>query len=117
MVAMFVKNRALFPIDWIRVHIEQIMTSSFDLTKILTGPIGTHVVISFVQAATVQGQNTALNPLNFENFGLRKLQLAAAGKNFPRRELAPAFSGTALNNAWVLREYFTTLQVVQKNWG
>ena len=117
MVAMLVKNKALFPIDRIRVHMEQISTSSLDLTKVLAGPIPTHYVVAFVQAAAAQGTNSALNPLNFENFGLTKCQITAAGKNYPRRELAPSFSGTTLNNARVSREYFTALQVAQKNWG
>ena len=117
MVTMFQKNHALYPIDRVRVHMEQINTSSFDLTKVLAGPIPTHCIVAFVQAAAAQGTTAALNPLNFENFRVDQAPISAAGKNFPRRELAPSFSGTTLKNARVSREYLSALQVAQKNWG
>ena len=44
-------------------------------------------------------------------------QITAAGKNYPRSELAPSFSYTTLKNTRVSREYFTVLHVAQKNRG
>ena len=58
MVIMFVKG--LFPVNRIPVHMEQINTSSFDLTKVLAGLIPTHCILAFVQASAALGENAAL---------------------------------------------------------
>ena len=109
-------SNALFPITRFRVFSKSFESAAIDFTKVLEGAIPTHVVVAFVSSAAIQGSNK-LNPFNFANYGLNRLQVSAAGQNFPRRELTPTFSGQALVGTQAAREYHRLLQMTHKTNG
>ena len=106
-------EHALYPITCFRVFSESFKSEAIDFSGILKGSIPTHVYIGFVSTAAMQGSNK-LNPFNFQNLGLTRLQVSAAGTNFPRRELEPHFSGQALVGTQVAREYHRLLEITHK---
>ena len=107
------REHALFPITRFRTHSESFKSEAFDFTGVLKGAIPTHVYIGFVSTAAMQGSNKT-NPFNFQNIKLNRLQVSAAGTNFPRRELKPIFNAQALNGAQVAREYHRLLEITHK---
>ena len=113
--AALVQNRALYPINRIRIFSDSdsFKSQEIDFTGVLAGAMPTHVVIGFVSTAAVQGSNKQ-NPFNFANFGLTRLQVTAAGINYPRTELAPIFVGDKLAGSQVGREYHRLLEMTHK---
>ena len=110
------RERALYPITRFRVFQESFKSEAIDFANVLAGPIPTHVVVAFVDSAAVQGSNK-LNPFNFANYNVTRLQVTAAGVNYPRTELTPRFNGTGLAGAQVAREYQRLLEIAHKNNG
>ena len=108
-----IREHALFPITRLRVFSESFKSQAIDLNGILKGSIPTHVHIGFVSTAALQGSNK-LNPFNFQNLGLNRLQVTAAGTNYPRRELTPKFSGQTIVGSQVAREYHRLLAITHK---
>ena len=106
-------SNALFPITRFRVFAASFKSESINFTNVLEGAIPTHVTVAFVSTAAMQGSNK-LNPFNFQNLGLTRLQVTAAGTNYPRTELTPIFSGKALVGTQAEREYHRLLEFTHK---
>ena len=114
--AITLEKRALYPITRFKLFIKGFKSQPIDFTEILKGSIVTHAVVGFVATAAVQGSNK-LNPFDFANFGVSRLQLTSVGINYPRTELTPQFAGTTLAGAQVAREYQRLLELAHKNNG
>lgn len=48
------------------------------------------------------------------NYGLTRLQVTAAGINYPRTELTPRFTGNTLAGSQVAREYCRLLEILHQ---
>lgn len=73
-----------------------------------------HVVVGFVSIAAVQG-SAKLSPFNFTNYALTRLEVTAAGINYPRTKLIPKFDGTTLTGAQVARDYHRLLEIPHRD--
>ena len=113
---LLIKENALYPFDRVRCHQQTFRSASFDFEQLLSGAIPTHLLIGFVSSAAAQG-TANVNPFNFQNFGLTKLQVNAAGHNFPQKEYAPRFNDNGLTGAQVSREYQTLMMLAHKGFG
>ena len=74
------------------------------------------MIVAIVRATAFEGDIT-LNPYNFSNYGLTRLQLTAGSREVPVNAFEPIFNDTNVTGTSVAREYLATLEVAGKAWG
>ena len=113
---ILLKENALYSFDRVRVHQQTFRTTAFDFDGLLAGAVPTHIVIGFVSSAAAQG-TANVNPYNFANMGLSRLQISAAGFNYPQKEYTPRFVGNTLAGAKIAREYDALMKLAHRSGG
>ena len=87
------KANAIYP--YTRVEMQTYNLTSgvrqFNLDNLFSGQCPTKVIVGFVESESFSGHKNK-NPFNFQNFGLREIELTADGRPLPGRALrVPAF--------------------------